>query len=73
MAFITSTDFTPRIRAQIDAFFATLGQGFNAYLEARSRRDEIERLQMMTDAQLADLGTSRDRIVQYVFRDRIGF
>ncbi|MCW1933015.1 hypothetical protein [Pararhodobacter zhoushanensis] len=73
MAFISATDFTPRIRAQIDAFFATLGQGFNAYLEARSRRDEIERLQMMTDAQLAELGTSRDRIVHHVFRDRIGF
>ena len=72
MAFITTTDFSPRMRAQIDRFFATLGQGFNAYLEARSRRDQIERLQSMSDAELAWLGISRDRIVQHVFRDRLG-
>lgn len=72
MAFITTTDFSPRMRAQIDRFFATLGQGFNAYLEARSRRDQIERLQSMSDAELARLGISRDRIVQHVFRDRLG-
>jgi Domain of unknown function (DUF1127). len=72
MAFITTTDFSPRMRAQIDRFFASLGQGFNAYLEARSRRDQIERLQVMSDAQLARLGITRDRIVHYVFRDRLG-
>ena len=72
MAFVTTTDFSPRMRAQIDRFFASFGQGFNAYIEARSRRDQIERLQVMSDAQLAQLGVSRDNIVQYVFRDRIG-
>ncbi|MCA2010831.1 DUF1127 domain-containing protein [Pararhodobacter sp. CCB-MM2] len=73
MAFTTATtDFSPRIRAQIDRFFAAMGQGFNAYLEARSRRDQIERLQMMSDAQLAELGINRDKIVHYVFRDRLG-
>ncbi|GAB1379858.1 hypothetical protein [Pararhodobacter sp.] len=72
MAFITTTDFSPRMRAQIDRFFASLGQGFNAYLEARTRRDQIERLQMLSDAQLAEMGISRDRIVHHVFRDRLG-
>ncbi|WP_417628908.1 hypothetical protein [Pararhodobacter aggregans] len=71
MAFITTTDFSPRMRAQIDRFFASLGQGFNAYLEARTRRDQIERLQMLSDAQLAEMGISRDRIVHHVFRDRL--
>ena len=71
MAFVTTTDFSPRMRAQIDRFFASIGQGFNAYLEARSRRDQIERLQVMSDAQLAQLGITRDRIVHYVFRDLI--
>lgn len=73
MAYVTTSDFSPRMRAQIDRFFASVGQGFNAYVEARSRRDQIERLQMMSDAQLAARGISRDGIVQYVFRDRIGF
>jgi len=72
MAYVTTNDFSPRMRAQIDRFFASVGQGFNAYVEARSRRDQIERLQVMSDAQLDKLGINRDGIVQYVFRDRIG-
>lgn len=72
MAYVTANDFSPRMRAQIDRFFASVGQGFNAYVEARSRRDQIERLQVMSDAQLGKLGINRDGIVQYVFRDRIG-
>lgn len=73
MAFaFTNTDFPPRLRAQIDRFFASIGQGLNAYVEARSRRDEIERLTMMSDAQLAALGIRRDEIVAHVFRDQLG-
>jgi len=72
MAYVNTTDFSPRLRAQIDRFFASVGQGFNAYLEARSRRDQIEALQMKSDAQLHQMGITRDGIVQYVFRDRIG-
>lgn len=72
MAYVTTNDFSPRMRAQIDRFFASVGQGFNAYVEARSRRDQIERLQVMSDAQLGKLGINRDGIVQYVFHDRIG-
>lgn len=73
MAFaFTNTDFSPRLRAQIDRFFASIGQGLNAYVEARSRRDEIERLTMMSDAQLAALGIRRDEIVAHVFRDQLG-
>ncbi len=67
MAYTTATDFSPRIRAQIDRFFAAVGQGFNAYLEAHSRRDQIERLQRLSDAQLEAMGLTRDRIVHHVF------
>ncbi|GAB4258762.1 MAG: hypothetical protein Kow0013_00870 [Pararhodobacter sp.] len=70
MAFFANTDFPPRLRTQIDAFFVALGQGFNAYVEARSRRDQIERLTAMSDAELAKLGIRRDQIVHHVFRDR---
>ena len=72
LAFTTTADFSPRMRAQIDRFFASVGQGFNAYVEARSRRDQIEKLQVLSDADLARLGITRDKIVAYVFRDRIG-
>ena len=54
---------------RIDSFFAGLGQGFNAYLERRSRSEEIRRLEARTDAELAAMGISRDRIPHHVFRD----
>lgn len=58
------------LRARIDAFFAGLGQGVNAYLERQSRIAEIERLAALGDDELAALGIERDRIVQHVFRDK---
>ncbi len=58
------------LRARVDAFFATLGQGVNAYLERQSRIEEIERLAALSDAELAARGIARDGIVQHVFRDR---
>lgn len=72
----TATTTPPRafpsapVRARLDAFFASLGQGFNAYLEIRSRRAQIEALEALTDEQLAARGLSRDRIPHHVFRDR---
>ncbi len=71
--FETNTARDRSIRGQIDAFFAGIGMGFNAYLERRGRFDEIERLNAKTDAELAAMGISRDRIVHYVFRDKMGF
>jgi uncharacterized protein YjiS (DUF1127 family) len=54
---------------RLDSFFTSLGQGFNAYLERRSRSEEIRRLDSMSDAELAAMGISRDRIPHHVFRD----
>lgn len=74
MAYISnsnSDDLAPRLRAQADRFFATLGQGFNAYIERRSRRAQIEHLDSLSDAELAERGINRDQIVQHVFRDRM--
>ena len=51
-------------------FFKALGQGLAAYMERHARMAEINRLNAMTDEQLAELGVKRDRIAQYVFRDR---
>lgn len=65
----TGTDSRARLMARVDAFFATLGQGMNAYMHRKSRMDEIEALHAKTDAELAAMGITRDRIPHYVFRD----
>ena len=65
----TITQFAPETRSRIDAFFNRFGQGVNAYVEARSRRHQIEALEAKSDAELARMGLTRDRIVAHVFRD----
>lgn len=73
MAVARSTDLKDDLRAQTDRAFANIGQGFNAYLERLSRRAEVERLNAMSDGELARMGVRRDRIVEYVFRDKLGY
>jgi uncharacterized protein YjiS (DUF1127 family) len=58
-------------RAQLDRLFASIGQGFNAYLESQGRTEEIERLSSKSDKQLAEMGLRREDIPRYVFRDLI--
>ena len=60
---------TAAIREKVDAFFASIGQGMNAYMERRSRMDQINKKEAKTDEELSKLGIKRDRIVQHVFRD----
>jgi len=62
---------SPALRAQADRLFARIGQGFNAYLELRSRSAEIQYLTGLSDGELAARGITRDGIVQHVFRDRL--
>ncbi|MEX5728194.1 uncharacterized protein Ga0609869_001547 [Rhodovulum iodosum] len=59
----------PGMSQRIDAFFAGLGQGVNAYVLSRSRMREIQRLNSYSDAQLSQLGITREDIPRYVFRD----
>lgn len=54
---------------QLDQYFSTVGQGFNAYLEGRARRRQIAYLARLSDEDLAHLGIRRDEIVRRVFRD----
>ena len=56
------------IRNQIDQFFASIGRGFNAYLEAHSHAREIEALSAKSDDELAAMGISRGQIVRFAFR-----
>ncbi|MFT4014990.1 MAG: hypothetical protein QM682_16695 [Paracoccus sp. (in: a-proteobacteria)] len=71
MAIIPTTAYSPWLPAAYDKFFAKLGQGLNSYIETRSRRAEIAALEAKSDAELAKMGITRDRIVHYVFRDLI--
>jgi len=55
---------------QLDQYFATLGQGFNAYTLGRAQRQKIDYLDRLSDTDLAHLGIRRDEIVRHVFRER---
>ena len=65
----TESSFAPGLRARLDAFFATIGQGMNAYMESRSRMHQINRLNALSDEELAEMGLKRDEIPRHVFRD----
>ncbi len=55
------------LAAPFRAFFAAVV----TMAEQSPRMREIGRLQAMSDADLAALGLTRDRIIQHVFRDKI--
>lgn len=74
MAFVTTR--APRlftVFAQIRALFAALAQGVGNYIERHSRVAKVERLNALSDAELAALGLHRDRIVYHVFSDRFWY
>jgi len=68
MAFLTETNLTARAAAEP----GRLGRWLTAYIDRLSRRDQVGALMALTDAQLAARGLTRDGIVAYVFRDRMG-
>ena len=51
---------------------ARLMAWLESYAHRRSRRDRIEALLALPDAELAARGLTRDRIVAHVFSDRLG-
>lgn len=55
--------------APAPSLLSRLGNFFVAYTETRSRRDEVEALEALSDAELAERGLTRDRIVRHVFAD----
>lgn len=61
---------TNGIRTNAAAFWTGLKNAFWANLDAQARLDKVRRLQAMSDAQLAQMGLTRDRIAYHVFRDR---
>ncbi|QDC08852.1 DUF1127 domain-containing protein [Oceanicola sp. D3] len=57
------------LRARLDRFFASVGMGFNAYMESRSRMHQITRLNALSDRELNAMGLKREDIPRHVFRD----
>lgn len=68
---VQSDFYSPGLPALFDRILAAFRKGSEADFARLSRRAELEALRTKTDAQLADLGLTRDRIVQHVFADRI--
>ncbi len=57
---------TTWVRKLIDG----IAQGLVQYVDRHSRVAEVERLNALSDAELAKIGISRDRIIYHVFSDR---
>lgn len=74
MAYLTTSSNVPLSAPGrwLGTALRALGAAIERLAEARSRRDQIERLSALSDAQLKALGLRRDQIVAHVFRDRIG-
>ncbi|PKP69964.1 MAG: hypothetical protein CVT82_09080 [Alphaproteobacteria bacterium HGW-Alphaproteobacteria-4] len=58
---------------RLRSFFTGLGHAIIAYTERNSRVAEVERLNALSDDELAKLGIARDRIVHHVFSDRFWY
>ncbi len=62
-------DLTDRLRADLDWFFAGLGQGINADGLSAARSQALVRMNALSDYDLACMGLSRTDIPAFVFAD----
>ena len=72
MAYISTTGHGSVLVERVRAVLEGLANGFAAYSEQRARTDQMQRLNNMSDAELAQLGLTREQIPYHVFRDRFG-
>ena len=72
MADITSQFvFSEAPRSGFRRVLASVARGMSACADANSRRKQIEALEALSDAQLADMGLTREQIASHVFRDKM--
>lgn len=57
------------VRNPLAAFGAAILTWFETYSDQKSRRSEINALEAKSDAELAQMGLTRERIPHFVFRD----
>ncbi len=69
MAYPTLTTFPDSTRERLRAMGGAIARGCERYVEIRSRRGEIEALDALGDAELAEIGLKRADIPHYVFRN----
>lgn len=67
----TTSQFTviDTARAGLGRFLASIMERLESYAHVRSRRDQIDALEALSDAELAKMGITREEIVHHVFRD----
>ena len=53
------------------SILSRMGAFFIAYAEKQARTGEIEKLQALSDVELAEMGLTRDGIVRHVFSDKL--
>ncbi|EAQ05021.1 hypothetical protein OB2597_07045 [Pseudooceanicola batsensis HTCC2597] len=69
MANVTTHIADTGFRSSLSSMFGAIGRSMTAYMERRSRTDQVQALMAKSDAELARLGITRDGIPAYVFRD----
>lgn len=61
----------PRGESLLSRIAKRLYGAMESIAEANARSSEVRYYQNLSDTQLAELGLTRDRIVQHVFRDKL--
>ena len=69
MAVLIDTHAHAAGNGAIAAIRSTFGTFFRRLADAQNRSEAVNRLQALSDRQLADIGIARDDIVRYVYRD----
>lgn len=67
---VQTIEYKNTLRARLSGISASLARVFSRIIESQSRIRQIESLNAKSDAELAKLGITRDRIPYHVFRDR---
>lgn len=67
--FTSQFTFADHARSGFQRALRSIANGFEQYAKARSRVEQIEKLEAKSDAELAKMGIARDQIAYHVFRD----
>ena len=69
MAFYTNPIDTERKASPAFTFFSAIAGFFDRLAAAQNRSAEVQRMQELSDRELADIGLNRKDIVRHVYRD----
>lgn len=69
MAFFSDSLAAQPRQSTIATFFAAIGTTLEKIANAQNRSSDVQRMQNLTDQELAALGIAREDILRYVYRD----